>query len=200
MIGIYSITNPKGKVYIGQSINIDKRFKYYKNLDCKLQTKIYNSLAKYGYENHIFEIIVSGDFNQELLNDLEIHYIRLYNSYNNGLNLTAGGMGSRGRVVSESMKKKISEANKGRTSYNKGKHLSEETKKKLSEKRKLYVTSEETKKKLSLAGGRKVIDTSTGIIYRSAKEGADFLNVNHNTFLCWMTGKRTNKSTFRYLD
>lgn len=199
MIGIYSITNPKGKIYIGQSINIDKRFKYYKNLDCKLQTKIYNSLAKYGYENHIFQIIVSGDFNQELLNDLEIHYIRLYDSYNNGLNLTAGGMGSRGRVVSESMKKKISEANKGRPSYNKGKKLSEETKKKLSDKRKNYITSEETKIKIGLASGKKVIDTSTGIIYRSAKEAAKFLNVNHNTFLCWMVGKRTNKSTFKYL-
>ena len=200
MTGIYSITSPNGKVYIGQSINIEKRFKSYQRLECKLQTKIYNSLIKYGFDSHKFDVIVSGDFNQDLLNELEIHYIRLYNTYSNGLNLTSGGLGSRGRAATDSMKKKISNANKGKVSPNKGKSPSEETRKKLAEKRKLYVTSEETKKKLSLAGGRKVIDTSTGIIYRSAKEGADFLNVNHNTFLCWMTGKRTNKSTFRYLD
>lgn len=32
IIGIYKITNPKGKSYIGQSINIYRRFKEYKNL------------------------------------------------------------------------------------------------------------------------------------------------------------------------
>ncbi len=32
MIGIYKITNPEGKIYIGQSIDIDRRFKEYKRL------------------------------------------------------------------------------------------------------------------------------------------------------------------------
>jgi len=35
MIGIYKITSPSNKVYIGQSINIEKRFKSYKRYDCK---------------------------------------------------------------------------------------------------------------------------------------------------------------------
>ena len=199
MIGIYSITSPSGKIYIGQSTDIDKRFIRYKNLDCKLQKKIYHSLLKYGFDSHKFEVIVSGDFNQQLLNELEIHYIRLYNSFSNGLNLTAGGLGSRGRIVSEHTRKKISDSNKGKPSPNKGKSPSEETRRKISEKKKNYVTSEETKKKLSLVGGRKVIDTSTGIVYSSGKKASDFLKVNHNTFLCWMIGKRKNKTTFRYL-
>lgn len=32
MIGIYKITNPNGKVYIGQSIDLERRLYYYKNL------------------------------------------------------------------------------------------------------------------------------------------------------------------------
>lgn len=58
MIGIYKITSPSGKTYIGQSIDIDNRWKrYYKRLKCKKQPKLFNSLNKYGFENHIFEII-----------------------------------------------------------------------------------------------------------------------------------------------
>ena len=60
--------------------------------------------------------------------------------------------------MSEEVKKKLSEAHKGKPSWNKGKTLSEETKKKLSESRKGeknprygVKVSEETKKKLSEA-------------------------------------------------
>ena len=55
--GIYKITNPKGMIYIGKSIHIEKRWMDYKRLYCKNQRQIYNSLKKYGYKNHTFEII-----------------------------------------------------------------------------------------------------------------------------------------------
>ena len=48
--GIYKITNPNGKVYIGQSIDIDKRWNKYKVKNCKPQIRLYNSLNKYGGE------------------------------------------------------------------------------------------------------------------------------------------------------
>jgi group I intron endonuclease len=58
MVGIYKITNPKGKIYIGQSININKRKSAYKCIDKRIMgPKIYNSIRKYGWENHTFEII-----------------------------------------------------------------------------------------------------------------------------------------------
>jgi predicted GIY-YIG superfamily endonuclease len=44
MIGIYKITSPTNKVYIGQSLDIEKRFVNYKGLFCKQQTKLYNCL------------------------------------------------------------------------------------------------------------------------------------------------------------
>ena len=64
MIGIYKITSPSGKVYIGQSVNINLRIKYYSSLSCINQPKLYNSLQKYGWNNHIFEIIEECNIEQ----------------------------------------------------------------------------------------------------------------------------------------
>jgi group I intron endonuclease len=58
MIGIYKITSPTSKIYIGQSTDIEKRWKDYFTLArCKSQTKLYNSLKNHGYQNHKFEVI-----------------------------------------------------------------------------------------------------------------------------------------------
>lgn len=56
-IGIYKITSPSGKVYIGQSTDIENRWRYYSRLQCKKQIKLYNSLLKYGWEQHNKEIL-----------------------------------------------------------------------------------------------------------------------------------------------
>ena len=55
--GIYCITSPSNKVYIGASTNIEKRFKHYKGCHCISQNKLYNSLKKYGWENHKKDIL-----------------------------------------------------------------------------------------------------------------------------------------------
>jgi len=58
IIGIYKITSPTGKVYIGKSKNINQRLNNYRQIDkCKSQTRLYNSLKKHGAETHIFEIL-----------------------------------------------------------------------------------------------------------------------------------------------
>lgn len=59
--GIYEITSPSNRVYIGQSININKRWKNYKNSDCKGQPVLYKSFKKYSPKAHIFEIIEECD-------------------------------------------------------------------------------------------------------------------------------------------
>lgn len=94
--GIYKITNPKGRIYIGQSKNIDERITRYKKLQCcKHQLFLYRSFLKYGVNNHSFEIILRGDFSKTQLNQLEKEYIKEFNSFNGwkngGLNLTTGG-------------------------------------------------------------------------------------------------------------
>ncbi len=62
IVGIYKITNPKGKVYIGQSVNIKKRWGDYKCLhNCKEQKMLYNSFIKYGVNNkgYLFSLFSS---------------------------------------------------------------------------------------------------------------------------------------------
>lgn len=48
MVGIYKITNPNGRIYIGQSTDIKFRWGIYRKLKCKDQPSLYNSLKKYG--------------------------------------------------------------------------------------------------------------------------------------------------------
>lgn len=61
-IGIYKITNPKGKIYIGQSTDVEKRENCYIKLNCKGQRILYNSIKKYGWEQHVFEIVEECKF------------------------------------------------------------------------------------------------------------------------------------------
>lgn len=90
-IGIYKITNPKGKNYIGSTTNLKRREKEYKNLKCKNQTLIYNSLKKYGWENHTFDVIEECDLKQ--LNEREIYWTKYYDAFSEhgGLVLQVGG-------------------------------------------------------------------------------------------------------------
>ena len=91
MIGIYKITNPTNKIYIGKSKDIEYRWKQYSYKKCTQQRKLYNSLQKYGVENHYFEVIEECDEN--LLNEREIYWIKEYTSVESGLNLSYGGEG-----------------------------------------------------------------------------------------------------------
>lgn len=113
MIGIYKITSPTGKIYVGQSLNIENRFNTYKLKHCKKQNKLYSSLEKHGIVNHVFEIIhVINEYNMEILDSLEREYIIKFDSFNNGLNLTTGGFTN--SIHSEESKKKRSESQKGK--------------------------------------------------------------------------------------
>lgn len=79
MIGIYKITNPNNAIYIGQSIDLNRRIRNYKKVS-KDQTYLFNSINKYGYENHKFEIIheLPEDVSQEILTNYEVLYWELY--------------------------------------------------------------------------------------------------------------------------
>lgn len=113
MIGIYKITSPSGKVYIGQSVNVLFRIKRYKNLTIsKYQTKLHNSFKKYGYDNHVFEILC--ECLEHELNDLERYYQELYNVLNHGLNCKYTKTQDRSGRHSEETKQKISNKAKGR--------------------------------------------------------------------------------------
>lgn len=139
--GIYKIISPTNKIYIGQSINILKRWEKYYNLNCKQQPKIYASLLKYSANNHKFEIICQCDKLE--LNNLEKYYIDLYKSFNSehGLNLLDGGNYVK---MSDETKRKMSLAKIGKKVI-----ISKEHREKISKAKKGKLFSDEHKKNLS---------------------------------------------------
>jgi len=183
MIGIYKITSPTNKIYIGQSVDIERRFKEYKRLNCKQQPKIYNSLQKHNPENHIFEVIEECSLEQ--LNEKELYWKMYYNSISEGLNceLYDNGVGPR----SEEVKQKIGLAQKG-NKHNLGKKRSDETKKRQSEiaKSQLWRKNVGQKQKGKNKHSdqyinkmlKKIIDNNTGIIYNSCTEASLNLNIS----------------------
>ena len=148
---IYKITNPNGKIYIGQTINLSNRKSAYRILNIKGQELIKNSIQKYGWDNHVFEVI--GEFYVSDLNNKEIFFIEQYGSFirnnTNGLNLTIGGEGCRGR-------KDTIEVINNRKKYHIGKKRSDNTKELMSISKKgkpsnmlNKIHTEETKEKMS---------------------------------------------------
>jgi group I intron endonuclease len=114
MIGIYKILSPSGKIYIGQSVDINRRLNEYLNLqNCKQQIKLYNSFQKYSIENHKFEIIEECTLEQ--LNERERYYQDYYNTIGkNGLNCKLTGTNDKSGLLSDDIKNKISKSSKGK--------------------------------------------------------------------------------------
>lgn len=102
--GIYKITSPSGRVYIGESVNIFKRWVSYRNLSCKKQGKLLNSLKKYTPENHTFEIIEVCEFDE--LKCRERYWQDEFDVLNGGLNLKLTECNEFKAVYSEESKEK----------------------------------------------------------------------------------------------
>jgi len=201
MIGIYKITNPKGRVYIGQSIDIATRFSSYKGKHCKKQIRLYNSLVKYGHESHDFEIILECEV--EELNALERGFQELYDVLSKkGMNCTYQGFGDRTGERSQETKDKISIKNKGAKNGMYGRRLSKEQKE---ARIGLFQHTEEAKIRIGEASFRGknpnaklVIDLNTGIYYNCAGDAADSLGIAATCIRQWLNGKRPNKSNYAY--
>lgn len=111
--GIYKIISPSSKIYIGQSIDIDNRWKYYSKIKCNDQPKLYNSFKKYGWENHIFEVIEECLLEQ--LDEKEIFYKQQFiDEFGWDSTLFCHLIDGKGGHKSEETKEKISKANKGK--------------------------------------------------------------------------------------
>ena len=166
-VGIYKITSPTNKVYIGQSWELDDRLDFYAKEFCKNQRKLYNSIIKHGWQSHKFEVLmyVSENISQEMFDGIEQAYMDYYRKLGFEL-MNIREAGSHGRH-SEETKRKISEANRGRvvsveqrkriSDSQKGKKQSLETVSKRSESMKGRVVTDETRAKIGLKNkGRKL--------------------------------------------
>lgn len=118
---------PTGKKYIGQTLFETKRKAYHLCKSKDGNTKFYRAVRKYGWDNFIYGII--DEFNKQILDEMEIFYIKNYNSFRNGYNSTLGGDGTNSRVLTEEEKEK----SKNRMTHN-NPMKDENTRKKVSEK------------------------------------------------------------------
>ena len=122
--GIYSITNVvTGDMYIGQTIqDFEKRWKSHisalnrGNHDNEYLQRSWN---KYGEDAFKFKAIHYCD-ELDILNDLEKYYIKKYDTYNNGFNMTEGGDYFLNEIPEEIRKKRLEnlkKVNRERSDY-----------------------------------------------------------------------------------
>ena len=137
--GVYLITNlVNGKKYVGSSVILKRRYNEYLNPEYiarnlkKGNSKILNSLIKYGYLNFEFKILEIIEFldsqtksdRRKLLLEREQYYLdEIKPEYN--INLKAGS--NLGRTYSEEVRKKMSLAKLGKAGNKKGAVLSSES-------------------------------------------------------------------------
>jgi group I intron endonuclease len=119
---IYKATNNvNGKVYIGKTVQyLEIRKKQHKYDACNDNKRRYNcifhmAIRKYGWDNFKWEILCEID-SENKLNVLEKFYIAAYRKMGNIYNLTDGGEGASGNIISEETRNKL----KNRIPWNKG--------------------------------------------------------------------------------
>ena len=194
IIGIYKISSPTNKIYIGQSKNIiSNRLNHYINSNCSNQIKLYNSIKKYGWEQHIFEIIEECSLDQ--LNEREIYWGLFYNTLDPkiGLNLKLGN--ERG-IFSEETKDKMSKSSLG-------KPKSQKHKENISKSRLGLKFSQEHINNMSKSRFKySIICLETKTIYKSANQASKELNVASASIIkvCRGIYKQIKGYTFKFID
>lgn len=170
---VYVHTFPDGKVYVGMTSQNPVR-RWAKGQGYQLQKVLYDAILKHGWDNIKHEIVFDGISKEEACQkEIELIAYYNSTDPKCGYNKSFGGalphLGLRhteearrkmskalkgkyvgeknhlyGTHFTEEHRRKISEANMGRSSWIKGKHMSEEHKRKIGEKRKKAVICIET--------------------------------------------------------
>lgn len=145
---IYEIVNIiNGKKYIGKTEkDLEHRWKNHIAASKKVLkkvSKLYNAIKKYGIENFYCKVIkIVNDIN--LLNELEMYYIKKYNTINSGYNIAIGGTGGdtlSNHPLKEDIYKRCSETFKKNQSGWTNKQLPEEIKYNISKTLKEYYSN-----------------------------------------------------------
>lgn len=188
MIGIYKITSPQEKIYIGQSIDIERRFKEYNKMLCNQSKKLFFSFKKYGVQNHKFEIL--EECYEKDLNEREEYYIKFFNSIKKGLNIKLGSKpswtGKKRPNHSKFLKENGSGFNYTRTDKHK-EHMSEVMKKVWSIKRDSII--EKIKNNKIGKKTKAIICHENGMIFKSINECSQYMKISAGNICSFVKGK-----------
>ena len=202
--GIYKITSPTGKIYIGQSKNIRIRFRDYLKLkNVSKQYKLYDSFMEFGVENHQFDTIEYCELEDlncsERFWQDEFKVIR-----SNGLNMKLTQCGEKRIEYTEEVRKKISDSKMGENNpmydkegelnsfFGKG-HTNEQKQKWKQDRKNKNLCAEHSNSKI-------IIDTYTGDTFQCTKEASEKSGIPEYLLGRYLRGDVNNKSTFLYLE
>jgi group I intron endonuclease len=212
---LYKIVNTKNnKIYIGQTVQPEKRWNQHKNDSAKSNPSmsIARAIKKYGNENFTFELL-AGCKTLESANEIEEYLIKQYESHvstGKGYNISFGGLNAQRVPMSEQQKKILSEIKKGKKlspqhiqnisnslkgkpAHNRGQSRSTEVKNKISETMKGIIFSEEHKNNLSAALQGKKYSEETIQKMRKPKSEVAKLNMS-KARKRYLENKKNNES------
>ncbi len=237
---------PCGKHYIYRHVRLDNNQPFYVGVGTKSKKDVlymtYNR-SKTTHRNNRYwknitnsiqyevDIMIESD-DYEFIKQKEIEFIKLYGRADRGegylVNMTDGGEGTVGRIVSESTRKiwseqrkgeknqnygktpsaewrkKMSEIMSGENGPNYGKRASEETRRKMSDTRKGKILPEQveelanSRKRNNPKKGRRVINSTTGIIYNSVSEASKDYMYSRGPLRVRLEGIVPNDTPFTY--
>ena len=177
---IYEHISPSGKIYVGQTTNIEKRWwkKGYNYLN-KNQKGQYvhryfaHALLKYGWDNFKHVIVLEGLSKAEA-NYAERYLIRWYKMHNMSYNCTDGGEGVLGLKFTKETREQISKRMLSSSPF-KGKHLTEEQKQRQREKMLGRKASKETRERMSKAQSGMVRPWKHKEVFAFDKQTGEFI-------------------------
>ena len=182
--GIYILTSPSGKQYIGKDTHLPKRINQHLSGKCRCRA-IQSAIRKYGRDTFTVKVIPYPYISKQMLSIFEQSYIAEYNTYHNGYNLTTGGdspemsfetrqkmsKSAKGKVRTAAHQAKLTKAiqgerhpmfgRKGEASPRYGKKHTPETRKKMSQAAKGRKLSAETKRKIGEAHKGKIFSEAS---------------------------------------
>lgn len=202
--GIYKWTSPSGKYYIGQAVNLKRRYNDFKNFKLTYTSEgsaIDNARNKYkSIDFWKYEVLEYCE--KDKLNDLEIKYISELNSKDSkiGYNSTFGGDGTKGmKWGTEKQIKSLKNRRsyKGENNPNFGKHLTEENKEKL---RKAHFDkmSNEHKQKISKPILQYSLDNKFIKEWSSITEAAHYFGCDKSLIMRVCQGKKKTAKGYHW--
>lgn len=156
---VYEHISPSGKRYIGITSNNPNRRWGTNGQGYSKQSKFFNAILKYGWDNFQHNILYSNLTANEA-SQKEQELIKYYNTIENGYNCESGGLTNKGH--SQETIEKLRQLNLGKNNPNYRKTPSKETRLRLSQSHKNIPHSKEWVEKVAKAHRKQILCITTG--------------------------------------